>query len=313
MSAKSISLTSKPPARKRRSKDYFNKKIKRVLYLSLIYIILFGLAFMILYPYFTKLVTSFMSVEDLVDPLVMFVPRNPSLFVWRLTSQYMNLTTAYFNSFMLSLSTATIQMIVCGFIGYGFARFKFPGRSILFFFVIFTMMVPFTTVMLPYFLRFRFFNLIGLQLNLINTFWPFIILSATGMGLRNGLFVFVYRQYFRNMPKELQEAAYIDGAGPYKTFFLVMLPNAKASMLTVFLFAFCWQWTDINFTSVLSNGMDIVANIAPRFQLTGHQHPIFISQTRNVGILITIAPIALVYFIMQRFFIEGIERSGITS
>jgi len=297
------------------SKDYILRKAKRFVYLSFIYIIAFGLAYMILYPYVVKITTSFMTIMDLTDATVMFIPRSITTFSWDMALQYFNLANSYLYSAYTALVIAIIQMVICAFIGYGFARYTFPGKNILFALVIFTMLVPFTTLIIPYFLRFRFFNLPFMQLNLINTIWPSVILASTGLGLKNGLYIYMFRQFFRAMPKELEEAAYIDGAGHFKTFFRIMLPNARASLLTVFLLSFSWQWTDVTFSRVFFSTRPIMANSV--FNVLTVQNvlrdSVFISQMRNISTLLVILPIAILFFLLQRYFIQGIERSGITS
>ena len=111
-----------------------------------------------------------------------------------------------------------------------------------------TLIVPPQMIMIPLYLSFRYFDPLGLLpgngINLLNSYWPFALTSATAMGMRNGLFIYIMRQYFRGMPAELEEAAYVDGAGALRTFFQVMLPSAVPVMVIVFLFSFVWQWND---------------------------------------------------------------------
>ena len=297
------------------TQDRVERTFNRTLYLMLLYIIVGGLSFVILYPYFVKIVTSFMMPVDLLDPTVQFIPRNPTTLIWQWTMSGMDLMVSYSTSFYIAGVTAVIQVLVSALVGYGFARFKFPGRNIIFILTIFTMLVPFTTVMLPYFLMFRFFNLHFVNINLINTIWPNVILSLTGLGLKNGLYIFLFRQYFRGVPRELEEAAHIDGAGHLKTFFLVMLPNAKVCMLTVFLFSFCWQWTDITYATIFFPTHPTVVNASLNvWRGVLHHHEVSLSSLmRNTGTLLVIIPLAVIYLSLQRFFIQGIERSGITS
>ena len=140
-------------------------------------------------------------------------------------------------------------------------------------------------------------------------------LSATG--LKNGLFIYILRQFFRNMPRTLEEAAYIDGAGPFRTFLTVMLPGAVPALVIVFLFAFVWQWNDYFFTSIfmrdgtmLAHTLDIAAESyahAMGTTLTGQ----YISLLNNTGMLMFVTPLLLLYAVMQRYFVESVERTGI--
>ena len=140
-------------------------------------------------------------------------------------------------------------------VGYGLARFRFPGSGLIFAMAIFTLIVPPQLVVVPMYLNFRFFNLAGLlgenTFNLIGTYWPFILMSLTATGFRNGLYIFIMRQFFRGLPRELEEAAYIDGAGMFRTFFRVMLPGSVPGLIVAFLFSFVWQWNDYLYVTTL--------------------------------------------------------------
>ena len=301
--------------RKRFTREKAVKWTGTFFYKLLLYIVVFGLAFMILYPYLVKIITSIMSIDDFVDPTVSFIPRRPTLSTWQRSIREFNVPLAYMNSLMLSGSAALLQTVVCSLAGYGFARFKFPGNRLLFILTIFTMLVPFSTVMLPYFMNFRYFNLIFTQVNLIDSMWPILILSLFGLGIKNGLYIYFMRQFFRGLPAELEEAAFIDGSGYFRTFFRVMVPNALPSMFSVFLFSFCWSWTDTTYTSVLFNTRHDVVRAA--LNVLAHMpwmvDAAIISNMRNISTMLVIFPIILLYIFAQRSFIQGIERSGITS
>ena len=137
---------------------------------------------------------------------------------------------------------SVLQLAISCLVGYGFARFKFKGRNILFFIVILSLIVPAQTILIPLYFRFS-------SIGLLNTIWPVVILSACGIGLKNGLYIYLMRQFFRGMPRELEQSAYIDGAGPLRAFVQIILPNAFNMMITVFLFSFTWQWTCLLYTS----------------------------------------------------------------
>lgn len=211
----------------------------RFIWMILRFIIIIGISYMILYPFFTKLVVAFSSTEDIVDNTVMYIPRQGSTYFIERAVLNMNYWTSFINTVLLSLIVAVLQLFVASVAGYGFARFKFKGRDLLFVLVLLTLMIPAQTIQLPLFVRFSHF--LGTDLSLINTFWPLTIMSALGLGLKNGLYIYLMRQFFRGLPKELENSAYIDGAGFFRTFFSIMLPNAMNMMITVLLFAFTWQ------------------------------------------------------------------------
>lgn len=271
------------------------------------FIIIVGISFMILYPFIVKTIVSFMSTNDLEDKTVMFIPREGSTYFFKRAIQNIEYWEALITSAGLSLVTAILQVLVACVAGYGFARFNFKGKNTLFFLVILTLIIPPQTIMLPLYVRFRYF--IG-NISIIDSVWPMAVMSATGLGLKNGLYIYLMRQFFRGMPKALDEAAYIDGAGPFRTFFSVMLPNATNMMITVFLFSFTWQWTDTTYNSMLMPNMTILSNTVTN--VTKGVTELIQQQTLyDTASILMIFPLLIVFLFAQRYFIQGIERSGL--
>ena len=135
-------------------------------------------------------------------------------------------------------------------------------------------------------------------------------MSLTGLGIKNGLYIFMFRQFFRNMPKELEEASYLDGCGTVRTFTKIMLPAATSTMVTVFLLSLAWQWTDTVFTPRFLDDIDIMSrNVNALMQSAGK--PIEVANYVNIGAVLAVIPIALVYIVLQKFFVESIDRAGI--
>lgn len=284
-------------------------------------LIVISICFVILRPVLTKFVSSFMTEWDIWDQTVRWVPRSLTLENYRAMFEFMRYPQAALNSLVFSFSIAAAQLVSCTIVGYGFARFRFRGSSLLFGLVIFTLLVPPQIIVLPLYLNFRYFTVWGILpepgLDLIGSYWPFMLMALSATGFKNGLFIYILRQFFKNMPKSLEEAAYIDGAGPFRTFLTVMLPGAIPALVIVFLFAFVWQWNDYFFTSIfmrdgrmLAHTLDIAAESyahAMGTTLTGQ----YISLLNNTGMLMFIAPLLLLYAVMQKYFVESIERTGI--
>jgi multiple sugar transport system permease protein len=293
-------------------------------------VIVLGICFLILYPILVKLSVAFMPEQDIFDVTVRYVPKSPTFENFKTVWQAMKYSQSFWNTFKLSVITSVMQLISCTLIGYGFARFKFKGRSLLFTLVILTMIVPPQTLMLPMYLHFQNFDIFGLftaitgkGINMFDSYWPFVLMSLTGMGLKNGLYIYIIRQFFRGMPKELEEAAYVDGAGMLRTFAQIMLPSAVPAMITVFLFSFVWQWTDTFYstlflqnTRVLSSALssvsfDITQQIYFETGVNEYMPPAISSMYTNTGSLLVIAPLIILYLFAQKRFVESIERSGI--
>ena len=270
-------------------------------------VILLGLCYIILYPFFIKVVNAFKTYSDFIDPTVRFLPKT---FTWgnvRHVVKEMSYWSALQNTLLISVALGALQTLVCAVVGYGFARFQFKGRNLCFFLVIFSLIVPSQTILLPLYLKFKAF--LGV-FKLIGTAWPLVILSMTGLGIKNGLYIFMFRQFFRNMPKELEEASYLDGCGTLRTFTKIMLPAAMAVMTTVFLLALAWQWTDTVFSPLFLDEVNILSkNVSALAQSAGK--PIEVANYVNIGAVLAVLPIALIYIVLQKFFVESIDRAGI--
>lgn len=316
-----------------RTSKYFHKSYWLQMGWSIVRTVLIvGLSFIILYPIIIKISSSLMTEKDLFDLTTKWLPRKLD---WTtVTRNYrdvwkeMQYPTAFFNTFSLALLVAVLQLVSTTLVGYGFARFPYFGSKFLFAMVIFTLLVPPQMVMIPLFLNFRFFDCFGLfkllykfgliaqeQVSLLGTFWPFVLTSMTAMGQKNGLFIYIMRQFFKGVPKELEEAALVDGAGQLKIFFTIMLPSAASVMMVVFLFAFVWQWNDIFLTRMYIRGHItmlpfMLEKLNQLFNTYGYSEQ-YLSVIINTGMLMVIAPLLILYGFLQRVFIESVERTGI--
>lgn len=291
-------------------------------------VLLIGISFIVLYPLFVKFSVSFMSEADLYDPTVVYIPKTFTLANFKMADKLMKYKEVFTDTVLLALVIASVQTITCTLVGYGFARFKFRGKNFWFMLVIATLMVPPQTILSPLYINFRYFDILGIfkmttgnSLNLIDTFWPMIFMAVGCMGLKNGLYIYLTRQFFRGIPKELEEAAYVDGSGLLRTFFTVMLPAAVPIMVTCFMFSFVWQWTDTFYTSNFLQSRKVLASqlaslgaqIAGYVRATtgGEPTPAYSNMIYNTGVLMTITPLLIIYLFTQRYFVESITTSGI--
>ena len=281
-------------------------RIRSILWHIVRLTIIVGICYVILYPFLTKIINGFKSYSDLIDPTVEYFPKSPSLEYYRRAIQEMDYLRSLFNTTAISLMVALLQTAVAAVVGYGFARFKFRGNRLLFAAVILMLIVPPQTILVPLFVRFKLF--LGF-INLIDTPWPTFIMAATGTGFKAGLYIFLSRQFFMNMPKELNEAAAIDGCGVYQTFFRIMLPSARSILTTVFLLSFSWQWTDTLYNGLFFQDTAILSNVINR---VGIGESMAVSgNLQNVAAILAIAPLAILYIFAQRSFVESIDNAGI--
>lgn len=304
-------------------KKYFNLEfLKKVIWSIVRAVLIIGIAYIIMAPLLTKIAASFMTEKDVWSASVRWIPENFILDNYKDVFQRMVYPKAFMNSLLLTTTVSLLQLASCTFVGYGFARFDFKGKKIIFALVIFTLIVPPQVTMIPLYLNFRYFDLFGLikepGINMIGSFWPFIFMAVTAVGLKNGIFIYIMCQFFKGMPSSLEEAAYVDGAGPIRTFYKVMLPGAVPALVTVFLFAFVWQWNDYFYTSMFM-GEATLLPVTLAFLNGGRfgsedlntSGRVIVHIYNNTGMLMFIAPLLLLYTFMQRYFIESIERTGL--
>lgn len=286
------------------------------------FLILFGFGFIIMYPLIYMISCTFRERGDMNDPTVIWLPRHLTLSVLKETVQAMDFGRTLRNTVVLNLVCSVLQVFSCALTGYGFARFDFKGKKILFCIVIMMILVPAQIISLPLFFRFRFFGIRGVAtVNLIDNMLSMYLPALTANGIRSGLMILIFRQFFRALPRELEDAACIDGCGPFMTFVRVMLPNAASSVLTVFLFSIVWYWNDYYISTMFFHNTKTIAtmlyNLDNELKMrlfgdasiqVGERERIVWNQA---GCLVSIAPILLIYIFLQKRFTEGIERSGL--
>ena len=284
-----------------------------------------GISYVIISPLLGILASSFFSNEDNYSPIVYMIPQNPTLERYTLTILRMDYWSVLGNMMLYVLGLTIIQLLICSMAGYGFARFNFPLKKVFFACVIITIVLPFHTIMYPLYTTFQSFNPLGIlglfnegnSVNLLGSPWPVFIMTLFGVGLRSGLYIFIFNQFFRGLPKEIEEAAFIDGAGSIRTYLTVMLPNATPAVVTVTIFSVVWQYND-NFFGRLFNVSDgillsrrigsLQATISNLDQI---RDPSITTLYVYAGVILMILPLLLIYVFMQKHLIEGIERSGI--
>ena len=297
--------------------------LKKAVWFIFRLVLLLGISYVILYPFVAKIFGSFMSPKDLVDVEVKLIPKYPTLDIYKYVIEENRYWEAFTNTFILSFACAVIETFICSVVGYGFAKFKFKGNTAMFMCVMLSMIIPHKTLTLSYTMLFKDFNIWGIHfssspVNLINTYWPFVILCFGGLFFKNGLYIFMMRQFYKGVPDELEEAAYIDGSGVFKTFIRIIIPLSVPMMITVFVFSFSWQWTDTFYSGLFFTNQgnylmpDILNSIPPSLNDSNFvAQGLYNSCIANTCGLLVIFPLVIIYCFLQRYIIQGIERSGI--
>ena len=308
-----------------------------------------GLAFVIVFPIFQQLTLSVRHPIDLNNKLVNWIPENYSIFNFQLSAILLD----YWDGLLCNIKVSTIsticQLFATSLAGYAFSRLKFRGSNIIFWLVMLTLIVPPQAVSLSRTFYLGDFDILAfgdnpglfesllghtLRLRGEGKDIVFYLTSLTGQGIRAALFIFLFRQTFRGIPIELEESAQIDGAGIVRTFWSVMLPNARGVIVTVALFAFVWQWNDVYYTGMyeisgetfpmltrkLITMSERVAGLILQPQYVDFvnqvgegiaKNSLFTETLLNCAALMMMSPLLIGYLFVQRLFIEGVERSGI--
>ncbi|HIW74338.1 MAG TPA: carbohydrate ABC transporter permease [Firmicutes bacterium] len=283
-----------------------------------------GISFVIIYPLIVKFSVSIMSRSDMNDVAVRWVAKNPTLENFAFSFEAMVYPTALLNTVIVCVVCTVLQMFSCCLAAYAFVKLRFPGSRLVFLLAVFTLVVPPQTYMIAMYSQFLYFDPFGAitaltgKAGLINTFWPLFIRSFFGVGVRNGLYIYLMTQFFRNMPAELEEAAHVDGASPFKIFYKVMLPNAVPILVTIAVFSVVWQWNDEFYASLFAPRMEFISrnlyNINEKITVVSGAYvndPAYTSILKNAASLLAVAPLLLVFVAAQKFFVENFERSGI--
>lgn len=292
----------------------YAKKIKKYLIILFRTLLVIGLCYTILKPIIQYILYAFMSPEDFTDWTVSMIPKNWSLYYWQKAAEKLNIFGATgLRSILFSVTIAVLQVVSSMVVGYGLARFDFKGKKFLTVMLFIVMLVPGTVIQLPQYFQFRFFGIGSLQLNLINTVIPYYILSFTGLGLKQALYIFLFKALFEGLPNDLENAAYVDGAGVFKTFFYVALPNAKSLMITIFLFGFCWTWTNSSYATAFYPNVNLVSSTLLKLDsmlVNGSQSS---GNITYAGIILEMIPMLILMVFCQKHIIKSISTSGMAN
>jgi multiple sugar transport system permease protein len=259
-----------------------------------------------------------MSPQDLLDSTVKFVPKNWSLYYWKFAGERLDIVKSGTLSLLLALISAVLQVLTSTMVGYGLARFRFKGRNLAFILVIVVLLVPSQVYSIPQYLNFRYFGVGDYTVNLIDSIVPVYLLSLGCMSVKQCLYIYLMREFFKDLPKDLENAAYIDGASIGKTFTKIVLPNAKGMMITVFLFAFCWQWTDTDFSTLyFSSKSTLPMRAIGSYMVVKGQvssiDPLGTAIARAAATIMVILPVVVLSVFCQRFLVRSISRSGMAN
>jgi len=288
------------------------------------WIVLIGVAYVIIGPVLGIVSRSFFSDADNYNTMVYMIPQSPTTERYKVATEVLNYGPTVVKSLLYAASLMLIQVLMCSMAGYGFARYEFPLKKLLFAFVVLMIVMPTHTIMLPLYTTFSNFDVFGIiklttgsTVNLLGTPAPIYIMTFFACGLRSGLYIYIFTQFFRGLPKEIEEAAFVDGAGMWYTYFRIMLRNATPAAITVAIFSMVWQYNDTFYARLFHISDDIVISkrISGLESTVSNIYKIYDSNILELyldaGIVLIMLPIVILYILLQKQFIEGVERSGI--
>jgi len=294
------------------------------------YAILLGFAYVLVYPFLFMIINSVKNPTDWYDPTVVWVPKAISFQSILAAGEFTEYWQSLYSTILNGVIPALISVISCAVAGYGLARFDFKGKKILMVIMILFIMIPDPLIMIPSYDNFRHLDFLGilnflgnltgyeLRPSILDSPLVFIIPAIFATGIKNGLFIYIYTQFFKGLPKELEEAAWIDGAGPWKTFLKIVMPSSGSATVTVIVFSVVWYWNDYYQSAIylsqkfplsvvisgFEDNMVKMAELNAKYSFTAGS--LLLSCC-----LISIIPILIFFLIMQRRFVRSIATCGI--
>jgi len=295
-----------------------------LLFKLVLYVLLIGISFIFLYPLLSMLSMSFMSLEDLIDSSIAWIPRTLTGENYAIGFNQLNFVMALWTSIKIAFLPTLASLVSSALIGYGLAKYHFPGKRIVLGLMLVLFLVPTVLTYIPTTVMYQSLTIFGIPLNLMGSLRAFIIPAMAGFGIRQTVFILIFYQFFRIIPQELFEAAEVDGSGVIRTFLSIAIPLAMPAFLICGLFAFVWYWNETslarayfgnNYTSLLM-GLEGYINTYRSLYSQGQLTMESASSIYNLGVqyamtLMSIIPLLIIYLVVQKGFVAGIDKSGI--
>lgn len=292
------------------------KKMKSVNIVSkiAIYFVLICIGYIYLRPIFEMLSKSIMTAKDLIDPSITWIAKHVTLDNFKSAIETLNIPASLINSIWFSGLLAFAQTAVSAMTGFALSRYSFRGHSFWFVMLILAFILPIPLLTVPRIMIFSEINtLFGIKL--IGTIWPQFLMALLGQGTYSTMLILIFYNFFNMIPKSLDEAAMIDGAGAMKVFYHVAIRLSLSTILVVFLFSFVFNWNETYTTStMLRNSIDLVPAKLSLFdnEATSGGAGTINEAKKMAATLISITPLLILYAVVQKQFIQGIENTGIT-
>ncbi len=291
------------------------------------FLFLLCMAYVIFSPLIYMISLAVRDSRDIYDMSIVWIPKHFTLENFRMVFEELDFGEVMLNSGIRAFFGTLLSVFICSMAAYGFARFKFKGSKPLFFVVILTILIPPQITAMPNYVLFSSFDFFGIisaitgqptNINMLDNIGTIMILSVLGQGIRSGLIIFIFRQYYKGIPSELEQAAEIDGCGYISTYFRIMLPNAGGPIRISLLFSLVWYWSDFyTLTTYLPNTRiisSVISNVSEALQTVLYMEardPYNIVTIEQAACLISLLPILIIFLFAQKGFARSIETTGL--
>lgn len=263
------------------------------------YSILILTSLILIAPVFFMVVSSFKVDAEYLSYPIRILPKIPQWQNYRSVFVMTDFAEVALRTALLAISVAAISAFISSMVGYAFARYNVPGSRQLFGLVIAMLILPFIVILIPQFIVFA-------KLKLTNTYWPWILGALAGSPFN----IFLFRQFFLNFPKELEDAAEIDGCNPFQIFSQIFLPNAKPAIATVMIFTFMGVWGDYLMPAIYLNASKTLLGVTLASAFKNPQG----AELKTISLaasVLYILPMIIVFFLAQKHILKGVVTSGL--
>ena len=291
------------------------------------FVLLLGVSYLALYPIIKMVSASLTIADDYQNGVSNFIPENPTFENFKNFKNYFNYFKHAKVTIVITVCSTLVSVFMCSLIGYGLGRYKFKGSALVYGAVLFTIIMPIQTAQIPltyYYRWFDFFSigkLVGLftgkdlTVNILTNMGSFLVPALFGVGLKAGIFIFLFRQFFAGLPRDLEEAAKLDGCNPFKIYWKVMLPNIIPVLVTVLLLSAIYYWNDTIVTSMAKLDIGTPLMVEVEKLITFNVGIEELTRARrsvefNAILLIVVLPLVALFTFCQKFFVESMDRSG---
>ncbi len=311
-------------------KDYYKKVMmgsndrRGVIMSVVVYTLLITIAFIYLYPVLYMFSRSLMGKNDLLDASAKWIPSSVTLNNYASAIATMDYWNSLLKNLAIALTSTLCQVFVCSLVGYGFARYNFPGKMLWMVILILSFLLPAQTIAVPNFLLFNSMNIVD------GTLKPFLITAILGQGFKSCLCILIFYNFHRQVPQSLIEAAEIDGAGHIKAYFQIAVPLSAAAIVVVTLFSFVWYWNEVDLVrtylgSTNDRNVGLTTLMLELNKFEDSYNAVYATHAQSTtstnrlndaikmaGTMLSIAPMLLMYFFLQKQFVESVDKAGIT-